>query len=222
MRVRSAHCFAFLFFSLLSPTWAQEDVSSSSSSTPVASLPAEIMLPRAGTIYVIDTRAGKPALLQLHAAEVVSNSHAAGNFARSMVYVGARASFELKGVSAATTVETQQPGILVHLTGDDPELLRSRVHLIRLQQTKGRRVVSTYSQNVFGGQRAKTFDDVAVTKADVAADVWLKLTPQEPLTPGEYCVLFMPKDTNAWPDAVYDFDVADTAAKSERAALSKP
>ena len=211
MRSSSALRAVLLLSSLIAPALAQEGVSSSVA--PSATLPADIALPRAGTVFLLSTRLGKPALLQLHAAEIVTNSHAAGNFARSMVYVGARASFELKGLKAPTNVDAQQPGILVHLTGDDPELLRTRVHLIRLQQTKDRRVVSNYSQNVFGGQRTKKFDDVAVTKTDVDPDVWLKLTPEEPLTPGEYCVLFMPKDTNAWPDAVYDFDVSSDVAK---------
>ena len=159
--------------------------------------------------------AGSP-LVQLHPTEVLSNSRAAGNFARSMVYVGARASLELKGLNAVAGTDERQPKILVRISSDDPELLRSRVHLIRLQQTKDRRVVSNYSQNVFGGRRAKKYDDVPVRKADAEPDVWLTLTPEEPLTPGEYCVVFMPKDTNAWPDSVYDFNVAVDAARTEK------
>lgn len=198
--------------------------SQEATSSPVGgggALPAGVVLPRTGTVYildtkVLDTKATGPALVQLHPAEIVSNSHAAGNFARSMVYVGARASFELKGLNAPTSLETRQPSILVHINGDDPELLRNRVRLIHLQQTKDRRVVSNFSQNVFGGQRTKKFDDVPVTKTDVEPDVWLKLTPEQPLAPGEYGVVFMPKDTNAWPDAVYDFDVAIDAAKPEK------
>ena len=208
-----------LLSSLVAPVWAQDGVSSSSA--PAATLPADIVLPRGGTVFVIDSKAGKPALLQLHAAEVVSNSHAASNFARSMVYVGARASFELKGTNAATNLQASPLSILVHLGGDDPELLRSRVHLIRLQQTKDHRLISNYAQNVFGGQRTKKFDDVPITKADVEPDVWLELTPDDPLTQGEYCVLFMPKDANAWPESVYDFDVAVDVAKPERASLGK-
>ncbi len=168
-------------------------------------------------MYLVNAKAGVPSpLVQLHPAEIVSNSHAAGNFARSMVYAGAHASLELKGLNAAAGTDERQPKILVRINGDDPELLRSRVHLIRLQQTKDRRVVSNYSQNIFGGQRTKKYDDIAVTKADAEPDVWLTLTPEEPLTPGEYCVVFMPKDANAWPDSVYDFNVAFDVAKPEK------
>ncbi len=183
----------------------------------MAVLPAGVSLPRSGTVYLLKSEAGAGSpLVQLHPTEILSNSHAAGNFARSMVYVGARASLELKGSSAVAGTDERQPKILVRINSDDPELLRSRVHLIRLQQTKDRRVVSNYSQNVFGGQRAKKYDDVAVRKVDAEPDVWLTLTPEEPLMPGEYCVVFMPKDTNAWPDAVYDFSVAAEVARPEK------
>ena len=192
--------------------------SSSSSETATVSLPAGVTLPRSGTVYLITpgVNGSVPPLVQLHPAEIVSNSHAAGNFARSMVYAGPHASLELKGLNAVAGTDDRQPTILVRINGDDPELLRSRVHLIRLQQTKDRRVVSSYSQNVFGGQRAKKYDDVAVTKADAEPDVWLTLTPDEPLKPGEYCVVFMPKDATAWPDTVYDFNVAVDVAKREK------
>ena len=191
-----------------------QEVAPASSAPPA--LPAGITLPRTGAVYLVDTKAGASALVQLHAAEIVSNSHAAGNLARGPVYVGPRASFELKGLNAPSGTDERRPALLVHLAGDDPELLRNRVHLIRLRQTADRRVVSRFSQNVFGGQRSKVYDDVPVSKQDVDPDVWLKLTPEQPLTPGEYCVVFMPKDTNAWPDAVYDFNVAINEAKPEK------
>ena len=126
------------------------------------------------------------------------------------------ASLELKGSNAVAGTDERQPKILVRIHSDDPELLRSRVHLIRLQQTKDRRVISSYSQSVFGGQRAKKYDDVAVTKVDAEPDVWVTLTPEEPLTPGEYCVVFMPKDANASPDSVFDFSVAPDVDKPEK------
>lgn len=136
-----------------------------------ASLPPGISLPRTGTAYAIDSRASGPALVQLHPSEIVSNSHAAGNFARSMVYAGAHASVELKNATATITLAGPQLVFLIHINGDDPELLRSRVHLIRLEQNHDRRIVSTYTQNVFGGGRAKHYDDVPLLKQDAERDV---------------------------------------------------
>ena len=189
---------------------ASSSSSSSSTSGTDASLPAGIALPKSGMIHAVDARSGGAVLLQLHPTEITSNSHAAGNFARSAVYAGPHSSVELKGAGAAIRLESAQASFLVRLTGDDPELLRGRVHLIRLQPTKDRRVVATFSQNIFGGQHSKKFDDVPIMKADVEPDMWLKVTPEMPLGPGQYGLAIMPKDPNLFPDVVYDFEVART------------
>ena len=129
---------------------------------------------------------------------------------------GTRASVELKGLNSAVHLQSTSSSFLVRITGDDPELLRGRVHLIRLKQTKDRRLVATFSQNAFGGQHSKKFDDVPVTKVDAEPETWLKVTPETPLSPGEYGLAIMPTDPNLFPDVVYDFDVAVDAAKPEK------
>ncbi len=179
-------------------------------------LPEGVTRPKTGTAFAVDLKANVPSLLQLHPTEVVSNSHAAGNFARSAVYAGPHASVEIKGLNSAVSLASSNASFLVRINSDDPELLRQRVHLIRLDQTKDRRVVSTYSQNIFGGQRTKKYNDIAVTKTDAEPDIWLKVTPLSPLAPGEYGIIFMPKDSNLFPDFVYDFNIAFDAAKPEK------
>ena len=158
-------------------------------------------------VHAVDLRNGGAIVVQLHPTEITSNSHAVGNFARSAVYAGPHSSVELKGAGSAVRLASAQTSFLVRLTGDDPELLRGRVHLIRLQPTKDRRVVATFSQNIFGGQHSKRFDDVPVIKTDVEPDTWLKVAPEMPLEPGEYGLAIMPKDPNLFPDVVYDFEV---------------
>lgn len=179
-------------------------------------VPAGVSLPSTGTVFAMGGGGKGTGLQQLHPSEIVSNSHAASNFARSMVYSGPRASVELAGLNAAVHLSNGNDAFFVRLGGDDPELLRGRVTLIRLTQTTNRRVVSTFSQNIFGGQRARKYNVVAVTKTDVPESSWLKLTPETPLEPGEYGIVFLPKDTAFIPDTVYDFDVAIDGAKPER------
>lgn len=166
-----------------------------------------IVLPSSGTVYGLDNLNDKKALIQIHAAEVAWNTHAGSNFARSAVYAGPRSTVELKGISAAATFHTPQVVLYVRLSTDDPELLRNRVTLIRLKTDKDRRIVSGYSQNIFGGQRKRQYDEVAVEKSDVAGTQWLKLVPQATLDPGEYGAVFLPKDVNLFADAVYDFNI---------------
>ena len=173
-----------------------------------------ITLPSTGTIYGVDSLEQKPSLLQIHPTEISSNGHAGGNFARSMVYAGPHSSIELTGVSSAATFHTSKAAFYVRLTGsEDPELLRNRVKLIRLKPSKDRRVVSNYSMNIFGGQRKRQYDEVAVSKSESADQEWLTLVPQEPLPPGEYGIVFMPKDPNLFSDVVYDFSIAEDSGK---------
>jgi hypothetical protein len=171
-----------------------------------------VTLPSTGMIYGLDNLDKKPSLLQIHPTEIHDNSHAGSNFARSMVYAGPHRTIELSGISSAATFHTTQAVFYVRLTGDDPELLRNRVKLIQLKQIRDRRIVSDFSMNVFGGQRSQHYDEVPIAKSDVPGTPWLKLVLQSPLEPGEYGIVFMPKDPSFFADAVYDFSVADDAA----------
>ena len=178
-------------------------------------LPAGIVLPKSGMVFGVNNKRSSAELVQLHASEVVSNAHAASNMARAQVFMGPHATYELKGLNAIIHFQDSQPTFYVRIGFDEPELVRRRVHLIRMDQTAERRVVLTYSQNVFGGQRAKKYNEIPVTKTDAEADLWLKVTPDGPLAPGEYGIVIMPKDATMIPDAVYDFDVAFQEAKPE-------
>lgn len=202
---------------LLPVPMVKAQMSSPAASHPAAShidgLPAGVAIPPTGTVFALDRKDDTSDPVQIHPTEVVSNSHAAGNFARSMVYVGGHASVELDGTSSSTDLTDGHESFLIRIGGDDPDLLRQRVHLVRLNPTKDRRVVISFSQNIFGGQRKKKFDDIQVKKSDAAKDTWLKITPQKPLAPGEYGIVFMNNDPAFVPDVVYDFKVvADSAA----------
>jgi hypothetical protein len=61
--------------------------------------------------------------------------------------------------------------------------------------------------NVFGGQRTRNVDEVPSDMQMVEGTNWLKLTPKEPLLPGEFAIAFLPKDVNQQPGSVYDFSV---------------
>ncbi|MEO6816455.1 MAG: hypothetical protein ABI177_07120 [Edaphobacter sp.] len=179
------------------------------SASHIDGLPSGVVIPPTGTVFALETPSS---LVQIHPTEVVSNSHAAGNFARSMVYVGGHASVELDGTSSSTNLAEGHDSFLIRIGGDDPDLVRQRVHLVRLRATKDRRVVISYSQNIFGGQRKKKVDDIQIKKSDAAKDTWLKITPQKPLAPGEYGILFMNNDPAFVPDVVYDFEVGSDSA----------
>lgn len=186
-----------------------------------AVLPAGLSLPTKGGMYAVEVSGSGGALTQLHASEISVNSHAGSNFARSMVYAGSRAGWELKGLNAATHLRGTGLSFLVRLPDDDAELVRGRVTLLRLHQTEKNRVAAGFSQNMFGGQRKRQQDVIEVTKVDVQGGSWLMVTPAKTLEPGEYGLAVLPKDSNVFADAVYDFDVDFNAAKLDETPVKK-
>lgn len=161
-----------------------------------------------GAIFGLDSVDKKLSLVQIHPTEIVTNSHAGSNFARAQVFAGPHSSIELKGIRAAATFHTSQPVFYIRLSGDDAELMRNRVQIIRLRTDKDSRIVSDFSSNLWGGQKKRHYDEVAASKSDEPNATWLKLVPQSSLEPGEYGIVFVPKDSNLFADAVYDFNIA--------------
>jgi hypothetical protein len=45
----------------------------------------------------------------------------------------------------------------------------------------------------------------------VAGTNWLRITPKDPLLPGEFAVTFLPKDANQLPTTAFDFGVRGVA-----------
>ena len=197
--------FLFLLFCIPGISISQQPANATSATD--IHLEDGTVLPSSGSVFVVQPDRASVAPAQLHALEIVSNSHAAGNYARAQIFAGPHASVELEGTAAATNFETDNLVFYVRLSVDDPEIMSSRVHLIHLQPNKKRRVVATYSQNVFGGSRKRSYDDVAVQKQQVSSGTWLKVTPDKPLAPGQYGIALMPQDPNLLPDDVYDFGV---------------
>lgn len=196
-------------------------VSAQSTTSVSTGLPDGIVLPKSGTVFALDRKGEHSTLIQIHASEIASNSHAGSNAARSLVYSGPRSSIELKGLNAAVTLADARATFYVRINSDDPELMRARVHLIHLEQTKKNRVVSLFSQNIFGGNRQKKYDDIAIEKSNIEPDVWLQVAPSKPLEPGEYGIVFMPDDKAFSPESVYDFDIAIDAGKAGLKVISR-
>jgi hypothetical protein len=170
-----------------------------------------VSLPATGAIVALDTVNGHPQAVTLHASEVKYNPHAAGNVARSLIYNGPHSSVEVEGTASKSSLVTTQPVFYIRLSSEDAEIQRNRLTLVRLMPDKKSRVVLELSANIFGGSRKRYVDDVAVAKIDVEGTSWLKIVPTQALTPGDYALLFLPKDQVMFPDSVYDFSISEPA-----------
>jgi hypothetical protein len=175
-----------------------------------------------GTVFILDTPASGPVLLHIQPHEVLTASHAATNFLRGMVYSGPHMSFAVEGPKAPTTLASEKAILFVRLTGEEAEIMRTRVHLLWLQPGKKRREISDFSMNIFGGQRTRDVDEVPCDTEMIEGTNWLKITPKDPLLPGEFAVAFLPKDVNQYPDVVFDFSVSGGKPSTSNPYAPKP
>lgn len=160
-----------------------------------------------GTVYALDTGPNGPVLLHIEPHEVVTASHAVTNFLRAQVYSGPHSSAEVDGPHAPTSLASTKSILFVRIVGENAEIMRSRVHLLWLQPNKKRREVSDFSRNIFGGQRTRDVDEVPCAMEMIEGTNWLKITPNDPLLPGEFAVALLPKDVGTYPEVVYDFSL---------------
>ena len=175
-----------------------------------------------GTVYALDTGPTGPVLLHIQPHEVVTASHAVTNFLRAQVYSGPHSSAEVDGPHAPTALSSTKAILYVRIVGENAEIMRTWVHVLWLQPNKKRREVSDFSRNIFGGQHTRNVDDVPCEMEIVEGTDWLKITPKDPLLPGEFAVAFLPKDVNQYPEVVYDFSVAGSKPSAGNPYDSKP
>ena len=189
------------------PAQTRQRLSTSPATSSAEAFAPAVELPSTGSVFALEKQAGSGTIVPLHATEIKSNSHAGGNFARSLVYAGPHSGVELSGAHAAVTL----PGttvFYVRLASDNPDLQREQATLVRLQEKPDSRQVVEFSRNIFGGSLKRKVDEVAIEKLDVEGQPVLRITPVKPLEPGEYGVSFMPKDPSLFSEIVYDFSVA--------------
>jgi hypothetical protein len=157
-------------------------------------------------VSVVEPTAAGPKVTSLHPAAVDSNRHTGSNMARGLAYAGQHNTVELAGVSSSTPVPTTMPAFYIHIDTEDPNDQHAGYVLLKLKPQKDTRLVLNLTANTFGGGRKRKMEEVAVTKTDVSPG-WMKMTPQTALPPGEYGIMFLPKDTNMFTDRVYDFTI---------------
>lgn len=164
--------------------------------------------PQLGVVITADSDISASKAIVVHSSEVKFNSHAGGNFARSVVYAGPKSGVEVKGEHAATMLRNASPTLYVRLSSDDPDTQRRRITLLRLQPVKDGREVVQFTSNIFGGSRKRVEESIPVTKQDVEGSTWVKVVPEKPLESGEYAIAFVPTVVVSFPDQIYDFTVA--------------
>ncbi len=187
-----------------------------------------LRLPNTGGVFLFDDYKSQPQLDELIQNGGELNKHTGRNILRSAINPVALSSsqtIELKGLHARVQAHTGQPAIYLNIdTSDDsqPAFTQktpdrdqqpNRYGIVRVEQKKDVRVVGKLNVAVYGKVSQKE-SWIPVTTSPLGD--WVKLTPTEPLPPGEYAVveLLEKKQINLF---VWDFGVDPAAPANANA-----
>ena len=169
-----------------------------------------VRLPGSGGVFLLDKFQGKPEL-----AEIVQNGSDVNNSGNKQSVLRAainpfgsnKKAFEIKGEHAQIQAHLPRPVIYIDIdTGpQDAATVADRFRLIRTTAKKDARVVGNVKVSM-GGKVTEQTSFIPATVTKQGTGDWIKLTPSQDLSNGEYAVVEMltPQEMNLY---VWDFGV---------------
>jgi hypothetical protein len=193
-----------------------------------------LRIPMDQGVFLLDTFQSEPQILEIQQNVSDINRDTKGNILRSAInpVAGVKASIELEGSHAAVQCHVGVPSLYMNVEAEpgqpapqQPQQPQQasvpfdRFHILRAQVKGNRRILGDIKRQVTG----KVSQEQHLVKTTITRlqGGWLKITPTEPLAPGEYAVVEMmgqegmnlyvwdfgvnpkaPANANAWkPDA---------------------
>jgi len=180
-----------------------------------------LRLPSGGGVFLMDMFRTQPQLVELVQSGGELNKQTGKNILRAALNplaLSSKQTIELKGLHARVQSHQAQPAIYLNVDSSDTnssdegnaakpakdtDLLPDRYRIVRVEQKKDSRVVGNLSIAVYGKVSEK--ENWIKTTSEPVGD-WVKVTPAEPLPPGEYALVEMlgKKQINLY---VWDFGV---------------
>jgi hypothetical protein len=191
-----------------------------------------LRLPNGGGVFILDDFHTETQLVELAQNGSDVNRHTGRNIVRAAINplaLSSKQTLELKGEHAQVQAHVGQPVIYVNVTPTDDitskvisagrgkdkdvELPAERYRIVRLERKRGVRVVGNLNVGLTGHitEKASWIATISSSLGD-----WVKVTPVEPLAPGEYAVVEMleKKQVNSF---VWDFGVDPAAVANPSA-----
>ena len=177
--------------------------------------------------WAVDVFEGKQELVPIHHTNVGVNNHkganVAGSLAGSFLYKP-KLTTEIEGAHARVALHSDKPIFYLHVMEEDPsadssENVLGPWALVRAKVDKDHRVLSQikFTQLTGNAKRSDSQIDVTVEKL---SDGWFRITPKEPLAPGEYALQPIPRVANTFSTVVFDFTLDPNAPNSPEARSS--
>ena len=190
-------------------------------------------LPDQSGVFVLDTFQGQPQLVEVVQNGGEVNKQTGKNMLRAAVIPIpiSKQTVELQGTHAAIQAHVADPVIFANVDSGATNAVDStgaaassvdrdldqqpdRYRIVRVQQKSDKRVVANLTIGITG--HVKEQESFIKTTAQPVSGGWVKITPQEQLTPGEYALVEMlgPKQMNLF---VWDFGVNPSAPQNPSA-----
>ncbi len=228
----------------LDPALVREEAERAARSPEVAK---DLRLPDEDSVLALDTFQGQPQLAVLQQTDGELNRQTTHNVVRAVVnpLSTSHQLVELKGERSAVQLHVPDPVLYLRLDDDtgpaadeapagalqvDTHGARgltptkvsktSRYAIVRVDERRGSRVVTSFSINLLGEQKRQA-DVINTTTATLPGGHWMSITPAQSLTFGEYALLEVldSKNVNL---GVWDFGVHPTAGPNRDAVVPEP
>ncbi len=207
--------------------------------TPIVA--AGLQLPNLDGVFALDNFQNVPELIQLHQTAGDVNRGGTHNVLRAAIgsFHGAQEPVRINGQAAKIRLHVNDPTVYVSLnkladeqvdseaafvvnTQDEKNPVpdknagsspTSRYAIVRVEVVPGERVVGALRLRRLNGQIVQSEDIVPTTAQILPGGYWMKLTPKEPLTIGEYALMEIlgPGEINL---DVWDFGVDPDAPEN--------
>jgi len=163
-----------------------------------------LRLPEDGGVFLLDTFQNQPQLDELQQSGGELNQNTKKNILRAAInpLASARQTIELDGVRAKIQSHTGVPAIYVNIDpqnangapvtvkGEAPPLPPTeRFKIVRTEIKNGKRIAGAIKIAPYG--KVKADERFVPSSAQELTGGWIKISPKEPLAPGEYAVAEM-------------------------------
>lgn len=166
--------------------------------------------------WAVDVFEGKQEMVPIHHTTVDVDNHRGRNVAGSLAggfFYKPKMTTEVEGTHARVALHTGKPSFYVHVNSDpdgDPTSAFDHWAIVRAVVKKDHRVISQVSFTQLTG-KAKRDDSQVEATAETLPGGWLKITPVDPLAPGEYALVPITRVANTFSTVVYDFTIDPNA-----------
>ncbi|MGI4757998.1 MAG: hypothetical protein ACRYGF_14245 [Janthinobacterium lividum] len=224
----------------IDPELAREEADRAARSPEVAK---DLRLPEDDAVLAMDTYRGQQQLAVLQQTNGELNRQTSHNVLRQTLnsMASAHQLVEIKGEVAPVQLHVPDPDIFVRMDDDagaepvhggtfqvdtggtrgerkiEAPSPKSDYVILRVDVRRGVRVVTSFSISLLGTQRRQA-DVIETSHTLLPGGHWLKITPKEPLSFGEYALVEVLDDRNI-NTGVWDFGVRPTAGPNRDAIL---